>query len=183
MKKFICILFVMCLPITSFSQIQKTFWGLSLGESTKQQVFDTMIENGYKGRIDPDNDFHRAYLKNFSFEGGTWQFVYFYFVDDKLSKVSFEYAESDSSSHAKDMFRTITDSMNKKYAAYSGYANNNDGMEFYIYSDGKTAALIQRDFNPISNMQYVHLTFRDIKLEKQKTAKYPEPIVLDDIIE
>ena len=89
MKRIISVLFVLCFSISCFAQISRTFWGLTLGTSTKQQVKNVLVQKGYKITTEPDGSYS-VNPDNVSFGGGYWTYVSFGFVNGKLSTVWFQ---------------------------------------------------------------------------------------------
>ncbi len=165
MKRIISVLFVLCFSISCFAQISRTFWGLTLGTSTKQQVKNVLVQKGYKITTEPDGSYS-VNPDNVSFGGGYWTYVSFGFVNGKLSTVWFQNNERQCPLALNDLYDKLKNSLDKKYSNYYYDLPLDNTSQNAVYDDGRTSILLGvRNYN---YMRYISISYEDNSLSKKK---------------
>ena len=145
MKQRLLIVLFTCIIATSVSaQIQRKFYGLTLGVSTKSEV---LIQFENKGAFEQSPDGHETVcVRNLRFGGYSWDVVVFRFYNDKLFNVLFmdlkEYPSTDS-----NKWENIKKTLDEKYIDYKNVTSENSFsyIDEYTYlacnHDGKNVCL------------------------------------------
>lgn len=167
MKKIICVcvLFIAILSISCHAQINRTFWGLTLGTSNKQQVKNVLVQKGYKITTEPDGSYS-VNPDNISFGGGYWTYVCFSFVNGKLSTVWFQNNERQSPIVLNDFYDKLKISLDNKYLAYLYDSQFDNVSRSADYDDGRTSILLA--VSSYSYVRYISLSYTDNSLNKMK---------------
>ena len=117
MKKLLFTLFLSLLTLTMSAQIQRTFLGNTLGESTYAQVKANMAKKGYEISNSGNKDW--AIFYNVNFAGYNCEQAYFYFSNDKFCFVSFILQESYLQDNLKETFNLLRKKLMAKYYMYN----------------------------------------------------------------
>ena len=103
MKKLLIISILCITSIASFAQISRTFWGVTLGKSNKNQVRTALVNRGYSVQTDDDGSLF-VNVNNVKFGGAVWTYVLFSFVNGCLSRVCFQNNELQSPIQVDDVY-------------------------------------------------------------------------------
>lgn len=122
MKKYIILtLFALCISLCVSGQIQRNFFGCTLGKSSKSQVIKILKSKGYKLTVTQD----WVDLYNVTFEGVKWNICSINFTNGIFGQINF-------ATPNRKYFRTIKTIFDKKYSdyelehEYSGYRYSDD---------------------------------------------------------
>ena len=162
----------MLLLITSASccaQINRVFWGVTLGQSTKQQVKNVLVRKGYTVKTEPDGSLC-VNVNNVNFGGAYWTYVSFGFVDNKLYQVWFQNNEEQSPVKIDDTYDKLKTNLDKKYGTFIFHVQPPEGIEKVSdYADTKTfVSLRLRSYH---NLRYISLSYEDLDSYNIKTKK------------
>lgn len=166
MKKILFSLLI-CLfaNLTISAQIQRTFFGLTLGVSTKNDVIRYFRENGLAYKREGD-----AYLVQKKEWGGhTWSLVSLHFFDNKFYSVHFFDGEMNT---AKATLETLWDKYsNSLYSKYSQYyVNEQSQSNLSVYSDKATTMSARFEKNS-EGYVVLSIMYADINLLLKKRDK------------
>jgi hypothetical protein len=154
------------------AQITRSFWGLELGRSTKQNVIDVLKQKGYSPQI--DNSDNTVYIitgiwNNFKYGGGFWTYASFEFHNGKLMKVHFQNNEEEIIMDIALMYEDISEKLETKYYRYK---KQDIGQPPY-YDDGKTLLSLAYGFH--NGIRRISITYYDNTLwEQQHQDEYDE---------
>ena len=115
MKKILLIALLLFVSFEAFSQITRTIWGVSLGNSSKQQVRNMLVNKGYY--VESSRDGTLSISDDSIFFGGcVWNCVTFAFVDGKLSDVMFQ--NNDKNIDVFSTYRNLDKTLSNKYKSF-----------------------------------------------------------------
>ena len=117
MKRIIFTLLLTLLTLTMSAQIQRTFLGNTLCESTYAQVKANMAKKGYE--ISNSGNKDCAVFYSVKFAGYNCEQAYFYFSNDKFCFVSFILQESYLQDNLKGTFNLLRKKLMDKYYMYN----------------------------------------------------------------
>ncbi len=142
------------------AQINRVFWGVTLGRSTKQQVRNALVQKGYTVKTEPDGSLC-VNVNNVNFGGAYWTYVSFSFVDDKLYQVWFQNNEEQSPIKINDTYGKLKTNLDKKYGTFNFHVQPTEGTEKVSnYTDTKTlVSLMLRSYHHI---RYISLSYEDL---------------------
>lgn len=165
MKRTILIGLLFLCVLTASAQIQRNFMGFTLGESTKEQVYNELVKQNFDVWGDPNFD---TYVVNghIPFAGYIWTTLSVSFYNDRLYNITF--FDDDCSTEALiDKFNQIHLSLNKKYIDYL----ISDATTVKHYEDGDTHIMLQCDYSSISSKVQLSLTYVYMPLLKLKKSQ------------
>jgi len=158
MKRIISFILLMHLSICCFSQISRTFWGVTLGKSTKQQVRAMLISKKYKVHSEIDGSLV-VYPNNVSFGGAFWTYVGFGFVNGRLQGVLFQNNSEQAPIDVDETYEKLLSSLNNKYGScIKDFPSENA----CIFSDLKTSTSLSRSERQGVNI--ISLFYTDVEL-------------------
>lgn len=151
------------------AQINRTFWGVTLGTSTPSQVKSMLVQKGYYVEKEPDGALC-VKVNNVRFGGAVWTYISFLFVNNQLSQVWFQNNEKQSPIPIENSYDLLKDNLDKKYSKYylSLRLDEQDEKKSY-YSDEKTDILL--NVRKYHNIRYVSLSYEDLYLNRVKANK------------
>ena len=160
MKKFFLLTALLITSTFCSAQINRVFWGVTLGQSTKQQVKNVLVRKGYTVKTEPDGSLC-VNVNNASFGGAYWTYVSFSFVDDKLYQVWFQNNEKQSPVSIDNTYDLLKSSLDKKYGSYIIRVQPTEGTEkVNNYADTNTlVSLMLRSYHHI---RYISLSYEDL---------------------
>lgn len=168
MKKLLIISILCITSIASFAQISRTFWGVTLGKSNKNQVRTALVNRGYSVQTDDDGSLF-VNVNNVKFGGAVWTYVLFSFVNGCLSRVCFQNNELQSPIQVDDVYIYMKMSLDKKYKRYYFDLPTEEGNSWSNYTDGKTNILL--GLNTYRYTRYVRLWYEDVALREMQMQK------------
>ena len=133
MKKIVITFLLTLLTLTMSAQIQRTFFGCSLG-SSKNIVKKNLIAKGYKLHFTQQY----IYIRNVKFGGEIYTAASFTFVNNKLCHVVINMSEDDCS-YFNSLYKDVK---NRIYNKYKDYKEGED-----LYRDTKTVCAITTSGN------------------------------------
>ena len=147
------------LTLNSKIPINKHIWGITLGKSTKQNVWN-YLDSINLMHLELENESVTQVYKNFEFAGVFWNTVYCYFTNDKIYKITFVYRPKGSPS---DSFDKLRDMLATKYTLLKTFTSKESHS--YIFSIKDSNTLIEMEIN--SNMELI-LKYTDIEIKNKK---------------
>ena len=127
----LCIMLISC-SIAISAQIQRLFFGLTLGVSTKNSVISYFKNNSIEYHIDDEGTYM---ANNIKFAGYKWPEVYFYFYKGKLFKIMMGNSDEVDNIQTLDLTReNLYNTLKKKYGNYL----EDDTETKTIFMDNKT---------------------------------------------
>ena len=169
MKKTLIITILCFTSLLSFAQISRTFWGCTLGKSTKSNVRTVLINRGYRITTEQDGSYSVT-AKNIYFGGVYWSYVSFSFVNGLLYNVCFQNNEYESVVSPKKVYEKLKIALDKKYGKYYFDLDSDDGNTTWSnYSDGKTNILLS--LGDYHYTRYVSVGYYDEYLRQVKKQK------------
>ena len=165
MKRYLIVILIQFVSIYCFSQINRTIWGVTLGQSSKQQVSTMLIRKGYTVKNEDDGSLSIK-VQSVDFGGGIWSYVAFDFVGGYLSQITFQNNEYDSPININDTYKKVKSLLDTKYRKY--YIGTPPGYiitDISDYSDGKTTIYLAIGNN---KGRFVNITYRDDYLDKKR---------------
>ncbi len=131
-NRFLAIIVALFFCVSLFSQVKRSFWGLTLGVSTKQQVYTTMTKKGFKLTWSVERNTYETRKVNFA--GHYWPFLAFQISNGKLMSVVFMDGTLSTPSETLDI---LYDNFKTRLKIkYKGKEKSNDKD---TYSDGITS--------------------------------------------
>lgn len=147
------------IPLESIISINKHIWGITLGKSTKQDIWNYLDSKELWHQELNNGEVTQVY-KNFEFAGVHWNYVNYHFVNNKVYKITFICSVKGS---AKEYFDIIKEMLIAKYTL-SKKNNNESPSNFYI-KDSNTLIELELDFH---NLYFKYI---DLKNKKEKYQK------------
>lgn len=148
--------------LSSYSQIRKSFWGLTLGVSTKQQVYNTMTKKGYKLTWSIERNTYET--EKVTFAGHFWPFFAFQFYNGKLMCIAFMDATLSTPSETLDIvYETIKTRLKTKYKGKEKPYDKD------TYSDGVTCVDIMRYYT--GGEKFISLGYTDEELSNKESIR------------
>lgn len=144
------------LPIESKIPINRHIFGIDLGKSTKQDVWNYLDCNSLQHQELENGSITQCY-NDFEFAGVYWDYACFYYVNNKVYKITFTYSTKGS---ALECFNALKGMLVSKYTL-SKKINIENSSNFYI-KDSNT--LIELDLN----FHDLCLKYTDVKAKKEK---------------
>ena len=133
MKHILLTLFLF-LSLCVNAQIQRTFFGMTLGEATKQEVKEMLLDKGVSVE---DYDSDNLTTKDLKFGGVTWSHAVFKFYNGKFCYVVFGMQlSSENKSSVLDIISRVVSILKKKYPEFLLKDEEDD----VIFFDKKTMA-------------------------------------------
>ena len=135
MKKIIILTMALLMAVAANAKIQNSFWGVTLGQSTKADVEQMLKQKGYDVS---GNDILLwiEHLENISFEGIDWERLFFEFYNDTLSDIYFS-QRFDTEIDAQIAFLTLKQKIDAKYGElvvkYKTWGCAYEDYESFIY--------------------------------------------------
>ena len=141
MKKIIAVFIFLFVCLFSSAQINRTILGCTIGESTLSQVKQTLKSQGIKLKYEKNAD---AYIyisdnKFVSFGGVNWNGVGFYFKNDRLYQVQFQYLIG-GENHLRE--RDFTRALENKYARYKQEVETPAGAHYTKFYRDNTKMVV-----------------------------------------
>lgn len=169
MKKYLLIAILSLASIVSSAQINRTFWGTTLGKSTKNQVRTVLVNRGFYVQTEPDGSL-AVKKNNLQFGGAYWSYVSFSFVNGYLSQIWFQNNELESPVNLDTVYSKVKISLDKKYHQYYFDIPTNDPNNIWSnYSDGKSSILLGVRKDGPSSIKYISLSYKDEYLSNMKS--------------
>ena len=133
--------------VCSFGQITRTFWGVTLGKSTKAQVRSMLIKKGL-GTVTTKSNGIWIVAKNeeqggkFSFGGHPWNSAVFDFYNGLLYEVIFSYTiyQDLGKEKIEEEYKSLKSSLDRKYGIYRGTTN------FYLDENTYINVVLESDY-------------------------------------
>ncbi len=162
MKKILLFVMLCMVSFNVNAQIQRNFFGLTLGVSTRQQVETKVRSMGTRIR---SYDKENIFAKKMKFGGKEWDDVLFQFYNNKLLAVIFSVPVLtwEGKSSIIDDWNSFNSSLKDKYGKFCYIDNEND----ISYFDGSTLLSLKYK-NIDSTLDMFTLFYSDYELSSQK---------------
>lgn len=176
----------MLVSVIANAQIQKNYLGLTLGTTTRNEVYQ-MYPNAtrnWAGDMDiasyPGSELDMnttegepaLNLHNIKFAGIDWDYVNCSFYQGKLCEVHFSSQDKTSYSSWEDLCTALS----KKYGKYRKAVHNDDnkGYSYVVYSDDVTR-IVACLYGSRSKMGFYVLCYQHVNLFQKKYQKKLDP--------
>lgn len=164
----IFIIYALFFVISAKSQIQRTFFGFTLGKTTKIELVKSLKEKGKK-ILNTNVNEETIRVNNMTFGGKKWPATFFLFYNNRLCVVSLTDTEEYSSKDNLDLdWKNISEILSQKY---SDYQIKNTKYEIE-YNDYKTNLWTSNE--PYNGYKSITLMYSDNYLFKLKRNKDKE---------
>lgn len=158
MKKLSFIVISLLISICASAQIQRNFFGFTLGETTKSEVIKYFKSKKYKMN---ESDDETLILTDLKFAGHTWPFSAISFYNGKLNRVYFADNETYTPIHTLDLvWEDFLIKISQKYSDY--YQINLSNDESKVYYDDSTR--FSMDYIVFQGYKGLSLMYTDRKL-------------------
>lgn len=147
------------IPINSITPINKHIWGITLGKSTKEDVWNYLDSKGLWHQELKNGSITQVY-KDFEFAGVFWNYVNYHFTSNKVYKLTFI---CNAEGSAKEYFDEIKNMLVSKYT-FTKKANANSPLKFYI-QDTNVLIKLELDYNTLY-FKYIDLKAKNGKYQK-----------------
>lgn len=167
MKRFLFLILLFS-HICSYGQINRSFWGVTLGKSSKQQVNNTLVQKGFFVETEPDGSLC-IHVNNVNFGGAVWTYVSFSFVNGFLSQIWFQNNETQSPIYIFDSYDKVKRNLDTKYRNLSlPISSDEQCIKQCYYTDGTTDILLSiRNYK--NKKRYISLSYEDLRLHEKKS--------------
>lgn len=166
MNRILAILIMTVSLMTANAQISRTFWGVTLGKSTRNEVRTMLVQKGYKIHTMPDESY-AINGDNVYFGGASWTFISFSFVNGYLSQVWFQNNDIQSPIDVDKVYDKLEKNLSDKYTKYHlDIPSNEEGTKWCNFSDDKTLVVIAISQDKIR--KYISLWYQDENLAQTK---------------
>ena len=156
------------IPIKSIVPINKNIFGITLGKSTKQDVWN-YLDSKELWHQELENGEVTQALDNFEFAGIYWNCINYHFVDNIVSCIDFKTREE----NLNDAYYKLRNTLSSKYTMSKQQKSSKDDSyrpQFFIQDS--TTLLKLKLYNYTDNLSKYELDFRyidlDIKKKKEK---------------
>lgn len=140
MKRLLLVLFTCIITLCTSAQIQRKFYGLTLGESPKNEV---LIQFEEKGAFEQSLDgYETICVRNLRFGGFSWDIVCFKFFNNKLYSVLFMDLK-DHLNTDNNKWSNINQTLDEKYLEYKKTTSE----KAFSYMDEYTSLAVYHDDN------------------------------------
>lgn len=177
MKRLFFVIMFFVVSLGSFSQISKTFFGMTLGISTKAQCEQVLKKMGvlrYNGEDEMGFGSSECSVK---FAGQEWNSLKLRFYKNKLYEVSFEMLHYWNKDFEMDIANTtITPNVYNKYRRYKQKTYNNDLKTCDKYSDGKTQIFVMFQERTEKKDPFFAITYSDVYRSNKVFDEYNSSI-------
>lgn len=143
-------------PINSIIPINKHIWGITLGKSTKEDVWSYLDSKGL-WHLELENGSITQTQKEFEFIGIYWDYVNYHFTNDKVYKITFVSRMNHRS--IRNYLDKLKGMLAEKYTLSKKFDYYRD--EFTL-SDGSTLIEVE------SNYEELIFRYTDLKLKNKK---------------
>lgn len=147
------------LPIESKVPINRYIFGIDLGKSTKQDVWNYLDCNDLHYQELENGSITQCY-SDFEFVGIYWDYVCFYYVNNRVYKILFSCKSKRS--NIKEMYAKLRNILAEKYTLIK-QLNPNYRKELLDIRDLKTSIILE-----ISGYKELTYKYTDLSLEKEK---------------
>jgi hypothetical protein len=163
-KLFLLMLMFFFMNLSASAQIQRKFFDLFLGESTKTEVLKTCKSKGIE--LFEKEDCY--YAEKVKFGGNTWPLALFFFHNNILTMVAFCDNDYDSSSESIDKtFENYCDALSEKYSDYYDNFSSNDQLK--VFRDKATTLKLEMSY--VETRKTVSITYIDRELQREVRNK------------
>ena len=145
------------IPLNSKTSINNHIWGITLGKSTKEDVLN-YLDNQKIWHQELKNGSITQGYKDFEFAGVYWNYVYYYYVNDKVYKITFIYRPEGS---ANSDYIKLKNMLTAKYALSKNFKKESP-LSFSI-KDSNTLIEINDKYDELI------LKYIDLKGKKEKS--------------
>lgn len=158
------------IPLSSIIPINKNIWGITLGKSTKQDVWDYLDSKGLEHQELNNGEVTQA-LNDFEFAGIYWNCINYHFVNNIVSNITFK--SRDKEEVLKDYYYNLRNSIFTKYTISKQLKSKKDNRHRPQLSIKDSSTLIKlKLYNYTDNLSEYELDFRYIDLDiKEKKEK------------
>ena len=158
------------IPLSSIIPINKNIWGITLGKSTKQDVWNYLDSMGVWHQECQNGEVTQV-IEDFEFAGTYWNCINYHFVNNIVSNITFK--SRDKEKVLKDYYYNLRNSIFTKYTASKQLKTKKDDNHRPQVSIKDSSTWIKlKLYNYTDNLSKYELDFRyidlDIKKKKEK---------------
>lgn len=162
MRKIIFVLLI-AFSLNLNAQIQRSFYGFSLGKTTKKEVVSYFKSRKMKIW---NNDTNRLSVRSLNFGGYKWPVVYFNFYKNKLYLIYFSDAEYFTPRQSLDTkWKDLEVSLMSKYR--NVIVNEENTEEYHKFIDHSQTSLIFK-YDYYEGYKGIALMYTDLKLQYEQ---------------
>lgn len=155
----------MIYSIEMAGQIQRKFFGLNLGISTRQEVISVFKAKQIKIWLPKDDHFS---VRDINFGGNKWPVVYFHFYNNKLYLVYFSDTERFTVENTLNaVWKRLDVSLAAKYKDY--YNDTQSTLYQKVFNDNRTR--LNFDYKFVEGIKGITLMYTDIRLQNEMFIK------------
>lgn len=152
-------IFLMICSMDMTGQIQRTFFGLNLGVSTRKEVENVFKAKQKKIWFPEDDSFSVRYL---SFGGNKWPAVYFYFYNKKLYLIYFSDTERFTEKNTLyAVWKRLDVSLMSKYQDY--FKDDKSTLYEKEFIDNRTR--LKFGYRYVDGIKGITLMYTDLRLQ------------------
>lgn len=160
MKKIISLTLMIITALAINAQINTRILGVTLGQSTKQQVRSAMKQKGYRCIEFADGGLGIQPRNGLYFGGQLWEVVFFWFYNNKLSTIGFEFKGYNSDEY----FELLKEKLYNKYSKY--YTQEME--ETIFFEDNKSRIILDVEDGYILRLDYSNKRLSALKEQSQE---------------
>ncbi len=169
MKKLLLTLVLTLSVFTASAQIQRTFFGCTLGQTSLNDAISIMRNNNKPLRQKTYDRYEYSTEYSFQFGGVPWTSVTFIFYNNTLCQVFF--VETETSGIQESNYNYLYNKFQKKYAQYAMPEFVVKGtlqgvLNGAMYVDNKTSILYTRDYKSL-NLTYMDIKMNALRMQNQ----------------
>lgn len=158
------------IPLNSIIPINEHIWGITLGKSTKQDVWNYLDSKGLWHQELENGEVTQA-VNDFEFAGVYWNCINYHFVNNIVSCITFKSRNSsrDSRGDIEDSYYKIKNSLVAKYTVSKQLKSIESSEPKFLIKDSATLVKLNL-YHYSSDLSFYELDFRyiDLRIKEKK---------------
>nr|DAJ98354.1 MAG TPA: hypothetical protein [Crassvirales sp.] len=158
------------IPLNSIVPINKNIWGITLGKSTKQDVWNYLDSMGVWHQ-ELENGEVTQVIEDFEFAGVYWNCVNYHFVNNIVSNITFKSRNEENI--LEDYYYSLRNMLSEKYSISKNQKSKNDKVKYksqYYLKDSNTLIKLKL-YHYCHDLSKYELNFKYIDLKKQNKKR------------
>lgn len=173
MKKILSIFICLFLTIIAQAQMSHTFFGATLGVSTKQQTINALMDK----KVNVIGNTETGIMaKNVRFDDVTYDQMFMHFYNGKLSEINF--LNDDGLGY--NVINLLADKYTRKYPSYRYYFTNSSSG--YMFDDDVMQIIITNDMIIFRDMKIIEQQQKDNSRRFREIHPYTTPRIANTIL-
>lgn len=153
-------------PLRSIIPINKNIWGITLGKSTKQDVWNYLDSKGL-WHDELNNGETTQAINDFEFAGIYWNCINYHFVDNIVSNITF--VSRGRYNVIEDYYYTLRNSISTKYTISKQLKSEENGKQIHQFSIKDDSILIKLELCSVGSSKYdLNFSYIDLNIKKKK---------------